>query len=211
MIAALIAALMAALGLIPPPTTIIAPATGLEHAVRLSQQPPIVLANGEITDTTGFVVSLLRELYTLAELRAGGEVIIRTADTGIYRAWVLWNGLCVDAPICMEINPTKWPTETVESNRAVIAHEWAHVLTARYQAQMTAGEHRRFDEAFLLVDQECMADSLAATILDRQGFPPSATRYQCSPYWIGKQLEPIEMEQLSLLLAQTVLSWAEKQ
>lgn len=200
MIHALLVALLVALGLVPTPPTIGASAGALEPAVRLSMEPPIVLAAGSITDTTGIILPMLQQVYTATELAAGGEVLIRSADTGIYQAWVLWGGLCREAPICIEIGK---PVD-----RSVMAHEWGHVLTERYRSQMTRGQHRRFDEAFTLVNQECMADSLAAIVLERDGFPPSLLRYSCPAFWADQGLDPIEMEDLSTALARTVLSWA---
>jgi hypothetical protein len=207
-IAALIAALLFALGLGPPVTTIDTPAASLDRAVRLSQYPVVHLPPGEVTDVSGLgVLALLHDLYSPAEMAAGGEVLIRTADTGIYAAWVKWNGLCGnDAPICIEVNPTFWAT--TQTNRAVMAHEWAHVITNRYQQQIAGAQATRFNQPLDLVNQECMADSLAAIVLARGGFPPSLGRYQCDVYWTGQGHDPVEMERLSGALAQTVIAWA---
>jgi len=208
MIIAFTVSLLIALGMGRAASMLSGVAVATEQAVRGNDYPTVQLDGGEVADTTGLAVApLLSEAYTPAQVAAGGEVLIRTSDDlGIYAAWVLWGGLCAEAPICIEVDPVRWHASTVEHNRAMVAHEWAHVLTARYQAQMTVAEARRFNEPLDLVHRECMADSLAALVLADNGFPPSDGRYRCDEFWGADKAA--EMEDLSTALAQTVLAWA---
>ena len=94
--------------------------------------------------------------------------------------------------------------------RVMITHEWAHVLSLRYQQWLTPAQYFAFVPVHLVVDEECLADTIASVVLARGGFPPNETadytvHYDCESFW-GPAAALIRPQAQSL--AQTILAWA---
>lgn len=128
----------------PPPMEIAAPAVATAQARRLGN--PSVWA-------------LLEELYPPELL--DHNVVIAYADLGIYGGIVPWGNT---RPECLPATRTgdcivlhsNWPRYSIDHQRIIIAHEWAHVLT----------EPLGFD-AFL---DECLADAIARNVITAKGY-----------------------------------------
>lgn len=163
----------------------------------------------------------LEQVYTPEEITAGGPVEI---------AWAVSNALmaytavvpyypntfpeCAGQPICVVIRQSWWeaPGFLPETDylRVIMAHEWAHVLSRKRSFteptwRTTVGR----------VDEECLADAVAATVLARGGFPGAVTdtyvaQYSCDDYWIrryGHQAAPM-WRAATYALAQDLLQWS---
>ena len=205
----------------PAPTTA---AVEVAPPVPLPAQHP-VLAVGPIVDAThtdsasGDPLTFLREVYTTSELMAGGPVTVTwSTDTGGPPAVVpeapSRYGECLGAPRCVLIDKAKWDapgwTDNYDAMRVMITHEWAHVLSFRYQEWLTPAQYFDFVPVHGAVDEECLADTIASVVLARGGFPPNETadyvvRYDCESFW-GAEADGIRPQAESL--AGDILRWA---
>lgn len=75
-----------------------------------------------------------------------------------------------------------------DANRVMIAHEWAHVLSMRFQAWAGDAALAEWSPRHDTVNEECLADAVAAGALHRAGLPGNATptytvHYMCDEYW----------------------------
>jgi len=187
--------------------------------------PHPVLAVGPIADQThtdspsGDPLTFLREVYTTSELSAGGPVTVTwsTATGGppalVPEAPSRYTE-CLGAPLCVLIDRAQWDTpgwtDNYNAMRVMIAHEWGHVLSFRYQHWMTPAEYFAFVPVHAAVDEECLADTIASIVLARGGFPPNETadyivHYDCESFW-GAEADRIRPQAESL--ASDILRWA---
>lgn len=190
---------------------------------------PKELSVGEIDDKTGVdnptgdPHDLLTETYSSNELAAGGDVAIAYADAPFgaqvmvpYRAGEF--PVCGPAPLCILVSPGYWKNpgaDPVNSNRVIISHEWAHVLSMRFQqyapADIADWSAHRAD-----VDEECLADAVATIVLERGDFAGNETadyvaHYSCDEYWEVKfgHARVAEMNSTAVGIANELLTWAE--
>ena len=78
----------------------------------------------------------------------------------------------------------------IDANRVMISHEWAHVLSMRFQAWSDDAELAAWQPRHDAVNEECLADAVAALALQRAGLPGNETatyvvHYMCDDYWAG--------------------------
>jgi hypothetical protein len=228
------------------PASIIVDATayllagGGSTANRPESTEPRPIPVGEISDRTepdnpaGEPLVLLEQMYTINQLRAGGGVAIIAGlqgfgaceldpEYGCAPAMVAHDPAdypeCGSEPLCILLDSDWWNStkpSAVDANRAMIGHEWAHVLSMRYQAAIPMAEYDAWMERRNLVHEECLADAVNTIALARSGNPPNTTqdyevRYQCAQYWVDKygaeRLQ--ELETLAADLAIALLDWAE--
>ncbi|MEY2553875.1 MAG: hypothetical protein QOC57_1735 [Ilumatobacteraceae bacterium] len=189
------------------------------------------LAVGRIDDRTGSgqpngdPIVLLRQSYTANQLAAGGAVaLIRTEIEGGYPAMVPNNATafpaCAPEPMCVMVAPSSWDrarVAAVDANRVMISHEWAHVLSFRYQQWMDTVAYADWQPRHDSVNEECLADAVAAIALEGAGLPGNETpdyvvHYMCDQYWLdtfgGARLTAMQAEAHSLAVG--LLDWAEQ-
>lgn len=190
------------------------PATAYAPAVRLFQTRPALDA-GVIVDATGDALGLLTETYTAHELAAGGQVTITFSPGLANTAMVPYQPNdypeCLGAPRCILINEHDWKARPYDGDRVMIDHEFAHVLSFRYQAQMYDFELAKWQPRHDRVNEECLADSVASLVLARGSFPPNETpaytvHYMCDVYW--QQRFGTDLSSESKALAEELLRWA---
>ena len=189
----------------------------------VAQNP--VLEAGHIADAThtdsasGDPVTFLREVFTASELAAGGPVTVTwSTSTGGPPALVpdapARYPECGGAPRCVLIDKAQWDapgwTDNYNAMRVMIAHEWAHVLSMRYQQWLTPVQFFAFVPIHLLVNEECLADTIASIVLARGSFPPNETsdyivHYDCESFW---GLTAIIIRPQAEQLANDILAWA---
>ena len=190
---------------------------------------PRPLTTGVIEDRTGTgkatgdPIVLLRQTYTAAELAAGGGVSIVFSDVpGGSPAMVPYNAAafpaCGPQPLCMLISPSYWAnpgSDPVNSNRVMVSHEWGHVLSFRYQQYLQGDELAHWIDRETAVNEECLADTVASTVLARGGFPGNETpdyvvHYMCDDYWAQRYgADHVgEMRAQADALARGLLQWA---
>ena len=194
-----------------------------------SSTSPRPIATGVITDSTGTgkatgdPLALLRQTFTPAELRAGGGVsIVNAAVPNNAPAMVPYNAaaypVCGSAPMCILVNEAHWTNpgqDPVNSNRVMISHEFGHVIAMRYQTYVPSAEYGAWFERYTMVNEECVADSIATLVLARGGFPPNQTskysvHYDCDAYWTEHYGADhlAEMRAMSIDVASNLLNWA---
>jgi len=204
----------------------------------LTSSPPVVggdqprsIATGMITDTTGVTtatgnpVDLLRQTYSANELRAGGGLNIVYGDVpNGSPAMVPYNAaaypVCGAAPMCVMLAEARWKNpgrDPINSNRVMISHEFGHVIAMRYQTNLPASQLTAWNERYAMVNEECVADSIASIVLARGDHSPNATadysvHYDCDAYWtVTHGADHLaEMRAMSIDVASEVLRWAEQ-
>lgn len=168
-----------------------------------------------IDDQTGEVLPLLANVYTPDELAAPGAVTVAwLTSSDDYSAIVpyvpiMWPE-CSGALRCILIRESWWTSsgwqDQAGADQVLAAHEFAHVLSL---------DRKRIDpsyrDAVKRVDEECLADAVAAHVLDRAGLPGTVTEgynvaYQCEDYWRDTFGESRAEE--AAALAADLLVWA---
>jgi hypothetical protein len=188
------------------------------------------LTTGVIQDTTGVgringdPTVLLSEVYSANVLAAGGGVSIVTSEIpGGGAALVPYDPrsfpVCGPQPRCMLVSASYWDSALrggTDANRVMISHEWAHVLSMRYRAWMDDVALAAWQPLHDAVNEECLADAVAALALARAGLPGNETstyvvHYMCDDYWSGlygaDAVPGMQAEAASL--AADLLAWAE--
>jgi hypothetical protein len=194
--------------------------------------PPAVLASGAIRDVYDVAhpadgpLSLLHTTFTDNELRAAGGVsIVAHEIEGGYPALVPYTATayswCGPEPMCIIVAPSYWDNagrDPLNSHRVMISHEFAHVISMRYQHYIVG----TFDEGLWRtrlgrVNEECLADVVASTVLARGGFLPNETpdytvHYMCDDYWAVRfgadQVAAVRAD--AQAMADIELAWAEQ-
>jgi hypothetical protein len=188
------------------------------------------LTTGVIDDLTGVgqtngdPIVLLSEVYSANVLAAGGGVSIVTSEIpGGGAAVVPYDptsfAACGPQPRCMVVSALYWDSPSrggVDANRVMISHEWGHVLSMRYQAWMDDATFASWQPRHDAVNEECLADAVAALALARAGLPGNQTptytvHYMCDAYWAGLYgVDAVPgMQAEAASLAADLLAWAE--
>jgi hypothetical protein len=192
------------------PAALIVDVTGYLLGPNAANGPALLLpgasalAGGVIEDTTGIgrangdALGLLTEVYTPGELAAGGGVsIVRREIPGGGAALVPYDpqtfAECGPQPTCILVSADYWDSVLRggrDANRVMISHEWAHVLSRRYQAWADDVALAEWSPRHDAVHEECLADVVAAEALQRAGLPGNETptytvHYMCDEYWAG--------------------------
>jgi hypothetical protein len=192
------------------PVSIIVDVTGYLLAANAPNGPEsmptgaVALSSGTIDDTTGVgrangdPIVLLAEVYSAQVLAAGGGVsIVASNIPGGGAALVPYDPLafpaCGPQPRCIVVSADYWDSALrggLDANRVMISHEWAHVLSMRFQAWSGDAELATWLPRRDAVDEECLADAVAALSLQRAGLPGNETptyvvHYMCDAYWAG--------------------------
>lgn len=179
-------------------------------------QPTIVNSDGINDYTSGVVLPLLEELYTEDEIKSGSPLTINWMDESLtYSAFVPPNPghyrECQNTQWCMLFNVNWWTNsgwgDQPSANRVLVAHEFAHVLSL--QRKLSDDDYTNHVNN---VDEECLADAVAAIVLEREGFRPAVTddynvAYQCETFWIETYGE--SRAKYARDLAVDLLHWAE--
>ena len=195
------------------------------------QQPgTAALTTGSIVDTTGVgrtngdPVVLLSQVYSANVLTAGGAVSIVSAEIpGGGAALVPYDPAtflpCGAAPRCILVSAAYWDSPDrggVDANRVMISHEWAHVLSMRYQSWADDATFAAWRPLHDAVNEECLADAVAALALQRAGLPGNETpayivHYMCDQYWsdLYGPSSVAGMQSAASSLAANLLEWAE--
>ncbi len=126
---------------------------------------------------------------------------------------------CGPQPRCIVVSADYWNSPSrggADANRVMISHEWAHVLSMRFQAWADDAELADWRPRHDAVNEECLADAVAALALLRAGLPGSETptytvHYMCDEYWSGlygaDAVPAMRFE--AAQLADDLLAWAE--
>lgn len=168
-----------------------------------------------IVDLTGEVLPVLEETYSSEELIGAGNVTIAwLTSTDVYGALVPYVPSqwveCAGATLCVLMRESWWResgwADQAGANRVMIAHEFGHVLS-RQRKQI---DHD-YAVGVVRVDEECLADAVAAHVLARGGFPPPVTSdysvaYNCEQFWQDSYGETRQAE--ADALAADLLVWA---
>jgi hypothetical protein len=175
----------------------------------------------QIWDRTGVSLPLIEEVFSPAELAGAGSVTIAWAESyDLPSAMVPYNSSSF--PECANIDGVTFPERCVlvdadwwpeaggyapmeptltEYRRALLAHEFAHVLSLERK-----DVDRTYGYAVNRVDEECLADKVAAHVLVRAGYLPPAVHYQCTDFWFQAYGEDRSYEAGALAL--DLLRWA---
>jgi hypothetical protein len=218
------------------PASMIVDVTAYLLAVDAPNGPAVLppgateLTSGAIVDTTGSgrvngdPIVLLSQVYSADMLAAGGGVSIVTSEIpGGGAALVPYDptayAACGPQPRCIVVSADYWDSSArggLDANRVMISHEWAHVLSMRFQAWAGDAELSTWQPRHDAVDEECLADAVAALALERAGLPGNETatytvHYMCDDYWtqqFGADAVP-RMRNEAKALAADLLAWAE--
>lgn len=188
------------------------------------------LTTGSIVDTTGTgrangdPIVLLEQVYSANVLAAGGGVSIATSEIpGGGAALVPYDATnypaCGPEPRCMLVSAGYWDSPDrggIDANRVMIAHEWAHVLSFRFQSWVDGATLASWIARRDAVNEECLADAVAALALQRAGLPGNETptyavHYMCDQYWsdhFGADAVE-EMRAEAATLAADLLNWSD--
>jgi hypothetical protein len=126
---------------------------------------------------------------------------------------------CSPDPICVLIAPSSWDRvrdDADDANRVMVVHEWGHVLVVRYEQWMGSAALATWKPRHAAVNEECLADAVAATALELAGQPGNEAptyivHYMCDQFWVdsfGADRLP-EMQAEAASLATDLLEWAE--
>lgn len=218
------------------PTAIIVDVTGYLLAADAANGPELLLpgmtalTTGIIADSTGVgringdPIVLLAEVYSANVLAAGGGVSIVSSDIpGGGAALVPYDPpsfpACGAQPRCILLSAEYWDSAVRggrDANRVMIAHEWAHVLSMRYQTWVDDVTLAAWQPRHDAVNEECLADAVASVALARAGRPGNETptyivHYMCDDYWASVHGADTvaTMQAEAALLANDLLAWAE--
>jgi hypothetical protein len=218
------------------PAALIVDVTGYLLAAHAPLGPEILrpgatsLTAGTIDDSTGVgrtngdPITLLTEVYSANVLAAGGAVSIVTSEIpGGGAALVPFephsSPACGPQPRCILLSAVYWDSPDrggTDANRVMISHEWAHVLSMRYQAWLDGATFAEWQPLHDAVNEECLADAVAALALQRAGLPGNETptyivHYMCDEYWTGLYGPDAVtgMRTTASTLAADLLAWAE--
>jgi hypothetical protein len=180
----------------------------------------------DVRDFTGEVLPMLEEMYTTAELIGAGPVGINWVSPETQAAQLADPAYgyvfsfspnqpakypeCGGQGRCILLNPhwwtgSGWPDQA-GANRVLAAHEFAHVLSLKRKRVDTP-----YGKAVNRVDEECLADAVAALVLARGGYPPPRNLpdydvgYQCEEHWTSTYGESRRAE--ADALAANLLHW----
>ena len=120
---------------------------------------------------------------------------------------------------CIVVSADYWDSPLrggIDANRVMISHEFAHVLSMRFQLWAGDAELAVWQLGRDAVNEECLADAVAALALQRAGLPGNETptyvvHYMCDAYWAdlyGADAVPA-MRTEAAALAADLLAWAE--
>jgi hypothetical protein len=189
-----------------------------------------ILTTGTIVDTTGVgrpngdPLALLSEVYATSVLAAGGAASIVTSEVPGGGAASVPNDPrsfpeCGPEPRCILLSAEYWDSELRggrDANRVMVSHEWAHVLSIRWQAWVDDITLSAWQPRLDRVNEECLADAVAALALSRAGLPGNETptyvvHYMCDAYWAGlygaTAVPGMRLE--ATALASDLLAWAQ--
>jgi hypothetical protein len=180
------------------------------HAAQVALSPEQA-ETPDVQDYTGEIASILYELYTTTEIQAAHGLAINWSPTVSMTPYTP-NSFpeCMGGQRCFLIDQTWWTSsgwpDQEGANRVMTAHEFAHVLSLeRKETDLP------YAKAVNRVDEECLADAVAAHVLARGGFPPPVTdgyqvAYLCEEFWQDAYGESRQAE--ADALAADLLHWA---
>jgi hypothetical protein len=218
------------------PASMIVDVTGYLLAANAPNGPEVLapgaaaLSGGSIVDSTGAgqlygdPIVLLSEVYSIDVLAAGGGVSIVTSEIpGGGAALVPYDPnafpACGPEPRCILLSAAYWSSPVhggLDANRVMISHEWAHVLSMRFQAWADDNTLSAWRPRHDVVNEECLADAVAVLALQRAGLPGNETseyvvHYMCDDYWAGlygaDAVAGLRLE--ASTLAADLLAWAQ--
>jgi hypothetical protein len=218
------------------PASLIVDVTGYLLTVNAPNGPELLLPGSQAL-TTGHIdaeaagglvngdpFALLSEVYSRNVLAAGGGVSIVTAEipgggAALVPADPRAFPACGPELRCIVLSAEYWESALRggrDANRAMISHEWAHVLSVRWQIWVDDVSLAAWRPRHDAVNEECLADAVASLALARARLPGTETatyvvHYMCDDYWAGLYgagaVAGMRLE--ASTLASDLLAWAE--